>query len=99
MNICPVCSGPLQHESECEHDPHAGEVITALRADITRIEQNLEAMLTPLKQAEQAYAQATAGLVATATEEDILEPPLEAFGQTMAGDMEQRTQLRRQISS
>ncbi len=98
MNICPVCSGPLEHESKCEHDPHAGEVITALRADITRIEQNLEGMLTPLKRAELAYAQATAGLVAMAAEVGTLEQQLEAFGQTMAGAMEQRKQLRSQLS-
>lgn len=99
MNTCPVCSGPLERGERHEHDPHAGERIAALRVEIERTEQDLNAMLEPLQLAEQTYATATATLVAVAADVASLEQQLEAFGQTLAGAMERREKLKGQLST
>ncbi|MFX8274247.1 hypothetical protein ABTL44_19695, partial [Acinetobacter baumannii] len=63
LNQCPVCESPLEDGHAAPTDPSAGESIEAQRAAIAAAEADLEAMIQPLKEAEESYSSTAAELV------------------------------------
>lgn len=99
MNTCPVCESPIDDGIQAEHDPHASEYIEQQRALISKAEHDLDAMQSPLKDAENAYSETAAKLVAATAAVTSLEQQLQAFGQTMPEAIERRTELEGRLAT
>lgn len=99
LNICPVCASPIEHSKTSVHDPYAGENIEQARADLAKAEQELDAMLPSLKQAEQTYADAVAQMVHLTAEVVSLEQQLDAFVRASPDAENRRTELQKRLVS
>lgn len=99
MNTCPVCESPIEDGTQSAHDPFAGETIEQDRVSIALAEHDLNAMLQPLREAELAYSEAAAELVAVTADVMSLEQQLQAFGKTLPDAMERRSELQERLVS
>lgn len=97
MNTCPVCASPVEDAEHPAHNPHAGEGIEQRRMTIALAERDLDAMLQPLKEAEQSYAETVAKMVAVTADAVSLEQQLQAFGQTLPDAIGKRDQLKEKL--
>lgn len=97
MNTCPVCESPIELGAGPHHDPHAGESIEDRRASIAKSEQQLNAMLAPLREAEERYAEVAAELVATTAEVASLEQQLSALGQSVPSAIQRREEIQNHL--
>lgn len=97
LNQCPVCESPLEDGHAAPTDPSAGESIEAQRAAIAAAEADLEAMIQPLKEAEESYSSTAAELVAVTSQLAYLEQQLKALGESLPNVMERRDQMSRHL--
>ncbi len=99
MNTCPVCSSRIEHIENSGHDPHAGEVIEAKRDNIKVLEEQLDSMHDPLRNAEQEYASVSAQYVAITVNAASLEQQLNALGQSVPNAIERRDRIEQQLTT
>ncbi|MFX8047559.1 hypothetical protein ABTK64_19800, partial [Acinetobacter baumannii] len=71
--------------------------IEAQRAAIAAAEADLEAMIQPLKEAEESYSSTAAELVAVTSQLAYLEQQLKALGESLPNVMERRDQMSRHL--
>lgn len=97
MNTCPICESKIEDPHGPTTDPHAGELIEALRATIAKAESDVEAMQTPLRDAEKEYADVAAKLVGISSSLAQLDQQLMALGQSVPNAVQRRNELQERL--
>ncbi|MDG0857464.1 AAA family ATPase [Roseateles puraquae] len=97
MNVCPVCSSPLEQGHKPANDPHAGDDIEKQRAVIKTAEDYLAAMEQPLRDAENNYSLTAAEVVSVTGKVSALEQQLRAFGDSLPNALERRDEIMKSV--